>query len=86
MSNCDDLMKQLSDCCELLRGPKTITMQTRSTGCKLNFDLDHVPQFNPVDVEDGVKTVAIYKCHDVPGYSEVHIVVVARKNNVLVAE
>ncbi len=78
MCNCNSL-EHVCKCCTLLRGPKTLTFQKRTTGCHLNFEFDHVPQFQPVEIEEGERTVEIYQCHDVPGYKDAYIVVVTKK-------
>lgn len=66
-------------CCTLLRGPKKFIMQTKTTGCRLNFEIDYVPQFEPVKIEDGERTVEIYECHNVPGYKSVYITIISQK-------
>jgi hypothetical protein len=76
---CDGVMEHLSECCELLRGPTTVVMKSKTNSCTLNSLLDGVPLFAPIEIKNGERDVAMYQCHDVPGYSEVFITVVARK-------
>ena len=54
-------------------------LQTRSTGCSLNFSLDGVLQFEPIRVEDGERTVEIYECCNVPGYKSVYMTLISQK-------
>ena len=79
---CDHEMNILDvtcKCCTLLRGPKRIMLRTKTTGCSLNFDLDNVPQFEPISVEDGERTIEIYEYHNVPGHKSVYVTVVSQK-------
>lgn len=79
MCDCELDIKTACKCCTLLRGPKRMILQTRSTGCSLNFNLDGVPQFEPIRVADGERAVEIYECHNVPGYKSVYVTVVSQK-------
>lgn len=74
-----NMIEATSKCCTLLRGPKRIILQTRTKGCSINLELDGVPQFEPVRVEDGERTVEIYECHNVPGYKSVYVTVFSQK-------
>lgn len=80
MCDCEfNIVESTCKCCTLLRGPKRIILQTRSNGCSLNFSLDGNPQFDPIKVADGERTVEIYQCHNVPGYKEVFVTIVSQK-------
>lgn len=79
MDDCDGVMEYLCECCELLRGPTTVVLRNQTNSCTLNSLVDGQPLFEPIEVENGDRSVAMFQCHNVPGYREVFITVVTRK-------